>query len=165
MAEVAFLFSFLFFFFIFPSSGGIIFYLDFEFFAFKWSNETFKCFLLHPCSSCAAALSDGAKPKPHTLNNALIPLQDVEGWRLVFVRIVLLGTLNRNFLFQLNVRRGVLDVPVQCTIYPAGRECHFPPGIYLLWAHYCWDFSLFWSYCPSFRVAKCSVSSENGGKR
>jgi len=48
--------------------------------------------------------SDVAKTKLHTLNNALISLQDVEVWRLIFVSIVLLVTFNRNILFQLDVR-------------------------------------------------------------
>lgn len=32
----------------------------------------------------------------------------MQGWRLIFVRILLLVTLNRNFLFQLNVMGGIL---------------------------------------------------------
>lgn len=122
--------------------------------------------MFSPASPVSAALSDGAKPEPHTLNNALIPPARCARLETHFCQDSASGCSEQKVFVPGGCWGGkFLDVPMQWTIYLVEKVLHwrFPPGIYGLGLLFLGFYIFFWNYCPSLRLAKCSVSGEIEG--
>lgn len=89
--------------------------------------------MFSPASPVSAALSDGAKPEPHTLNNALIPPARCARLKTHFCQDSASGYSEQKLFVPGGCWGGkFLDVPVQWTIYLVEKvfQWSFPPGIY-----------------------------------